>query len=180
MLLARKISVTWYRVQSLAEVILHAPDEEVDNLIAAARRDAQSDPEPYKGIAVLAWVAQAAGARGRAREVERIIDAVLASLPHLTPLKSRAYAPMQLLDVAGEVISPRDRQRLRDAILACAGVMLNSPSAGQRRCGLWFCKLMLRHIAPPRVPVADASLSAHIRAEAKRLAVSLPRGINRP
>lgn len=180
MLLARKISVTWYRVQSLAEVILHAPDEEVDNLIAAARRDAQSDPEPYKGVAVLAWVAQAAGARGRAREVERITDAVLASLPHLTPLKSRAYAPMQLLDVAGEVISPRDRQRLRDAILACAGVMLNSPSAGQRRCGRWFCKLMLRHTSLPCMPAADASLKAQVRAEAKRLAASLPPVINRP
>lgn len=178
--LARKIAVTWYRVQSLAEVILHAPDEEVDNLITAARRDAQSDPELYKSVAVLAWVAQAAGARQRPRDVEQIVDAVLASLPRLTPLKSRAYAPMQLLDVAGAVIAPRDRRRLRDAILACAGLMLNSPYAGQRRCGLWFCKLMLRHTAPPDAPVADASRAAQIRAEASRLAASLMPAIKNP
>jgi len=172
--------VTSYRVQSLAEVIMHAPDSEVDDLITTARHDAQSDKEPYDRVAVLAWVAQAAGARGRPRAVEQIVDAVLASLPDLTPLKSRAYAPMQFLNVAAAAISPRDQQRLRDAVLASAGAMIASRYPGQRRCGLWFCNQMLRPTASPWMPAADASLKAQVRAEAKRLAASLPRVINRP
>jgi hypothetical protein len=178
--LAKNISVKWYRVQSLAEVIMHAPDSEVDDLITTARHYAQSDKEPYKRVAVLAWVAQAAGARGRPRAVEQIVDAVLASLPGLTPLKSRAYAPMQFLDVAAAAISPRDQQRLRDAVLASAGALIASRYPGQRRCGLWFCNQMLRPTASPWMPAADTSLKAQVRAEAKRLAASLPRVINRP
>jgi hypothetical protein len=112
--------------------------------------------------------------------VEQIVDAVLASLPDLTPLKSRAYAPMQLLEVAAAAVSPHDQQRLRDAVLASAGAMIASPYPGQRRCGLWFCNQMLRPTASPWMPAADASLKAQVRAEAKRLAASLPRVINRP
>jgi hypothetical protein len=90
--IARSIPDAWYRCQALTEIAQHASAERFEPLFLEAVIAAQAAPDVYQTVAVMGWPLMAAIDRGRADLAERELAGVLARVPSVTPMASRAYA----------------------------------------------------------------------------------------
>jgi hypothetical protein len=90
--IARAIPDAWYRCQALTEIAEHAPADRFPELFYEAIAAAQIAPDAYQTVAVMRWPLRAAIDRGRADLAERELAGVLARVPSVTPMASRAYA----------------------------------------------------------------------------------------
>jgi len=135
--LAGTIPVLWYRVQSIAIVAQHAPDEYVDAILEAAIREASLDDDAYNAIAVLNWVIDAAVSRNRPDVTRRLIDDILLRSPQISPPKSRGFALEILLE---RTVNMSDdlAERVANDLLDVAAVLAKDPIKKWRKWGISF------------------------------------------
>jgi len=129
--LARQITDPWFRVQALAEILMHTPGD--PGGVARLASDAAAEcPDDYQRTAVRAWEIAALAGRDRMDEARQVLKAALRQSWSVTPSSSRAEALLLLLHAALR-IGPQDAKRVfEDLACACA------------HDGHWRCKRALR------------------------------------
>lgn len=89
---ARGCPDAWYRVQALASVAEHADQRLVLSILEEAAREAQSCPDAYGMVAVMAWPLRVAFKQGEFNFAERELKKCLALASGVEPRASQAYA----------------------------------------------------------------------------------------
>ena len=144
---ARDIPLIWYRVQSMATVVQHAPEEQVDPLLRRAIEHANTETDAYRRLAVLRWVAEAALERGRPAVARAMVERVVRESPTITPTKSRAYALESFLDVAKQVGADGP---VAEALAQAAALLMKDSHKKWRKWGKSFVRYLGMHVGPAR------------------------------
>jgi hypothetical protein len=89
---ARACPDAWYRVQALASVAEHAERSLLLSILEEAAREAQSCPDAYGTVAVMAWPLRVALRQGQFNFAGRELKKCLALASRVEPRASQAYA----------------------------------------------------------------------------------------
>ncbi|HYF16176.1 MAG TPA: hypothetical protein VD971_14010 [Phycisphaerales bacterium] len=144
---ARGIEIPWYRAQALAGVAESAPEERVDDVLTRACSAAAEGNDAYQRVAVLAWVIEAAAARGRIEYAKRVLADALAKSAGVTPLRSRATT-LELLLRAAVGLGERDARVVAVALLDAAAELRAHSGKRWRKWGASYLNRTACLLAP--------------------------------
>ncbi|MBI1191227.1 MAG: hypothetical protein GC200_11175 [Tepidisphaera sp.] len=161
--LANEIPHRWYRVQSLAKVAMAAPDDQFDTVLDTARSEASQDADAYRRVAVLAWIIDAALARGRSSTADAILRDAMSTIGTVIPDKSRAAALELLLARAIRIGDPHLRQ-VADALSEVAAILAADPYKKWRKWGKTYAKRIVWLLGRNHHPLAEQLLTARFGA----------------
>jgi hypothetical protein len=124
--MASSIDLMWYRVQALSYVAWGAPAEQVDAILDRCVREADEEADRYRGVAVLAWVIDAARERGRRRQASQILAQAMGRMKDVEPAHSRGAA-LELLAGAASRLSLDEHVDVCRRLLDLAYELQRSP-----------------------------------------------------
>jgi hypothetical protein len=113
---ARACPDAWYRVQALASVAEHAHPHVVLSILEEAAREAQSCPDAYGMVAVMAWPLGVALKLGQLSFADRELKNCLARASRIEPRTSQAYA-LEILWSACFTVDPSHAKPVWSRIL---------------------------------------------------------------
>ncbi len=174
---ATEIPLPWYRVQALASVAKAAPDDRVDAILDMATDEARREMDAYRRVAVVAWVIDAALARGRTEFALHSLQCALDECAGVTPVKSRAEALHLLLEQATK-IGEHDTRRVAEALLDAAAALSADPVRKWRKWGKSYIHRATWTLSRAHMSLADNLLSARFGPE--RAAAILARHATHP
>lgn len=121
LLLARKVSLPWFRCQALSYVARYAPDEQVVPRAEEAIAAAFASTEPYIQVAATAWPLRALIERNQVQKAVTLLPQILTLSPQIEPEISRGDA-LFLLWEALFPIGGKTRQSMTSALAkSCVG-----------------------------------------------------------
>ena len=123
---ASGIRLPWYRVQAISGLAGAAPESQVDAFLEQARGEAAKDDDAYRRCGVMAWVIDAAIARGRTVFARDVLRRAIEGSAEATPTRSRATA-LELLLKRAAVLGEREAREAGEALLDAAEVLLADP-----------------------------------------------------
>jgi hypothetical protein len=162
--IATSIPLPWYRVQAIASVAQVAPEENVDELLANARDEAQRDGDAYRQTAVLAWIIRAARVRDRDEFARRLFAEALSKMEVVTPDKSRAAA-LELLLAEAVLLGDREARQAGEALLEVAITLSADPIGKWRRWGRSYINRTASLLSKRDRTLAETLLEARLSAE---------------
>lgn len=90
LVMAKQIARPWYRTQSLAKVLAHAPAERADEVLALALAAADLCDDDWQRLTVRVWIVEGLFARGDAARAAELARGIIAALPTITHGGSRS------------------------------------------------------------------------------------------
>jgi hypothetical protein len=159
---ARRIPDPWFRAQALACVARYAPDKQVESLVREALRAAKDCDEPGGTAIVSAWPIRALIERQRLAAAKRAVGSVLALIPKVKQVGSRAEA----LDTLWHAVFPGGAS-FRKVVLGTLGTC--APDAHWRAKRLYVD--IVSTLASDDVTTAEQVLARMPEGAAKRKAI---------
>lgn len=167
LVVARRIRSPWYRTQSLAKVLQHAPDAELERIEGLAFASAALGSDTYQRTCVRVWIVEALFVRGEPERAARVARGVIADLPHIEHGGSRSEVKWllawklrgndlalerELAEVAARAATVDSHWRTKRAALRCVCSLVSRDRTAVERFAALVedpktRRLILRHLA---------------------------------